>query len=194
MRRRDALLTTLATLALAACSKNDEAATAVPGAPAQPPANPQTLYAQASKGSGFTVGQLMAADAVLVFFDPQCPHCAELWAAAQPLLPKIRMVWMPVGFLRGVSEVQGAAILGAPDPAATMAAHEALLQSRQGGLSVSGAPPEENIAKVKANTELMNRLGADSVPFILYRNRQSGAYGTHSGALPTEQLAALVGL
>lgn len=196
MLRRDALLTTLATLALAACSKNDGAtsSSAPAGAPAQPPANAQTVYAQASKGSGFTVGQMMAADPVLVFFDPQCPHCAELWKASQPLLAKVRMVWMPVGFLRGVSEVQGAAILSAPEPAVTMAAHEALLSSRQGGLAVSGSPPEDAVAKVKANTELLNKLGADSVPFIVYRNRQSGEYGSHAGALPTDQLAARLGV
>lgn len=200
MLRRDALLTSLATLgalALGACSKNDggtPAASSTGGAPATPPGSPQTLYAQASKGSGFTVGQMMAADPVLVFFDPQCPHCGELWKASQPLLPKLRMVWMPVGFLRGASEVQGAAILAAPEPAVTMTAHEALLESRQGGMTVSGAPPEADIAKVKANTELLNKLGADSVPFILYRNRKSGEYGTYSGALPTEQLAELTGL
>lgn len=195
MQRRDVLLTSLATLALAACSKNDAPANASPtGGPAAPPVNAQTAYAQASKGSGFAIGQMMAADPVLVFFDPQCPHCAELWKASQPLLSKIRMVWMPVGFLRGASEAQGATILGAPEPAVTMAAHEALLSSRQGGLTVNGTPPAENLAKVKANTELLNKLGADSVPYILYRNRQSGAYGTHAGALQTEQLAALVGL
>lgn len=200
MLRRDALLTALATLAplaLGACSKNDGAAptaSSTGATPGTPPGSPQTMYAQASKGSGFTVGQMMAADPVLVFFDPQCPHCGDLWTAAQPLLPKLRMVWMPVGFLRGVSEVQGAAILGAPEPAVTMTAHEALLRSRQGGLTVSGAPPEADIAKVKANTELLNKLGADSVPFILYRNRKTGEYGTHSGTLSTEQLAALAGL
>jgi thiol:disulfide interchange protein DsbG len=200
MLRRDALLSalaTLTTLSLGACSKNEggaPAASSTGAAPATPPGSPQTMYAQASKGSGFTVGQMMAADPVLVFFDPQCPHCGELWKASQPLLPKMRMVWMPVGFLRGVSEVQGAAILSAPEPAVTMSAHEALLESRQGGLTVSGAPPEADIAKVKANTELLNKLGADSVPFILYRNRKSGDYGTYAGALPTEQIAALVGL
>lgn len=193
--RRDLLLTGLAMAVLSACSKNDGAPSGgSAAAPAQPPASPQTAYAQASKGSGFSVGQLMAADPVLVFFDPQCPHCAELWKASQPLLPKIRMVWMPVAFLRNVSETQGAAILAADEPAVTMTAHEALLASGQGGLAVSSPPPAENIEKVKANTELMNRLGAQSVPFILYRNRQTGQYGTHAGSMPTQQLAALIGL
>lgn len=193
MQRRDALLIGLATLALGACSKNDAGAPSASPA-GGPPGTPQTMYAQASKGSGFTIGQLMAADPVLVFFDPQCPHCAELWKASQPLLGKIRMVWMPVAFRPGISEQQGAAILGAPEPAVTMAAHEALLSSRQGGLAVSGALPEEQLAKVKANTELLGKLGADSVPYIVFRNRQSGQYGSHAGALPTEQLASLLGL
>jgi thiol:disulfide interchange protein DsbG len=201
MQRRDALLLGLTTLTLAACSKNEPAAAAPAATPTAAPATPraaapgaQTLYAQASKGSGFTVGQLMAVDPVFVFFDPQCPHCAELWKASQPLLSKLRMVWMPVGFLRGVSEPQGAAILSSKEPAVTMAQHEALLESRQGGLTVAGTIPDAELAKVKANTELLNRLGADSVPFILYRNRRTGEYGTHAGAVPTEQLAEMAGL
>ena len=194
MQRRDALLIPLALAGLSACSKTNEPAAAAPAAAPATPAGAQTLYAQASaKGVGFGVGPMMAADPVLVFFDPQCPHCAQLWKASQPLMGKLRMVWMPVGFIRNASEPQGAAILASKDPAETMTQHEALLEARQGGLAASDAPEAER-AKVKANTELLNKLGADSVPFILYRNRKTGEYGTHAGAVPTEQLAEMAGL
>jgi thiol:disulfide interchange protein DsbG len=198
------LLALVALAAVAACSKTEPPA---PPAPAAPPAvaapapapaasaaEAQQAYASASAGSGFSVGPTIGADPVLVFFDPQCPHCAELWKAAQPLLGKVRMVWMPVGFVRANSAPQGALILAAKDPAATMTEHEALLANRQGGLPVPAEVPADVLAKVKANTELLGKLGADSVPFIVYKNRQTGAYGSHAGTLPTEALAQLVGI
>ena len=199
-RRLLATLTALTAAMLSACSKTEPpASTPTPAASAAPAAvasaaDAQRAYADASAGSGFAVGPLMAADPVLVFFDPQCPHCGELWMASQPLLAKVRMVWMPVAILRGTSAPQGALILAAKDPAATMNEHEALLADRKGGLPVSAQVSDELLAKVKANTELLGKLGADSVPFILYRNRQTGAWGSHAGTVPTEQLAQFVGL
>ena len=193
MMKRRQLLAVAAAVALAACSKTEPQAPA--GSAAAPAVDAQKAYADAQAGgTGFAVGPLMAADPVLVFFDPQCPHCAELWKASQPLLGKLRMVWMPVGILRQTSAPQGVLILSAKDPAAAMSEHEALLANRQGGLPVPEKVDETQLAKVKANTELMSKMGADSVPFILYRNRQTGAYGSHAGALPTEQLAQRVGI
>ena len=191
MKRRHLLIAFGLVAALSACSKTEPTA-AVP--PAAPVVDAQKAYATAQAGTGFTVGPLMAADPVLVFFDPQCPHCAELWKASQPLLGKVRMVWMPVAFIRAVSAPQGALLLAAKDPVATMSEHEALLANRQGGLPVPAQVNDELVAKVKANTELLGQIGADSVPFILYRNRQTGAWGSVAGALPTEQLALAIGL
>jgi thiol:disulfide interchange protein DsbG len=198
MFRRHLLGAVTAATLFAACSKNEPPAPATPAAaPAAAAASApdaKGIYTSASAGSGFAVGTLMAADPVLVFFDPQCPHCAELWKASQPLLGKLRMVWMPVGFLRATSAPQGALMLAAKDPAATMTEHEALMANRQGGIAVPAQVPDEQLAKVKANTELLGKLGADSVPFIVYRHRQSGAYGSHAGSVPTEKLAEMVGL
>jgi thiol:disulfide interchange protein DsbG len=197
MFRRHLLATLAAATLLAACSKSEPPATATPAAaPAAAASAPdaKAVYTSASAGSGFAVGSLMAADPVLVFFDPQCPHCAELWKASQPLLGKLRMVWLPVGFLRPTSSQQGALMLAAKDPAATMTEHEALMTNRQGGLAVPAQVPEDQLAKVKANTELLGKLGADSVPFIVYRHRGSGAYGAHAGSMNTEALAQLLGI
>jgi len=197
MNRRHALLalTAIGCSAQVGCSKT-EPASGQAAAPAATPASavkPQEAYEAASRATGFTVGQTMAADAVLVFFDPQCPHCADLWAASKPVLGKLKMVWVPVGFLRQTSAPQGALILSAKDPAATMSEHEALLASRQGGLPVPAEVDAGLITKVKANTDLLQKLGADSVPYILYKNRKTGAYGSHAGSVTTQQLLEMVG-
>ena len=80
----------------------------------------EEAYKLATGGQGFTVGPMMAANTVYVFFDTTCPHCAHLWESSAPLRNKIKMVWMPVGFLRPISAKQGATILSAADPMAAM--------------------------------------------------------------------------
>jgi len=185
---------------LAACSKNnDTPAPGAPGAPAAAPAaakagDPRQIFDAAVRGTGFTVGQPMAARSVQVFFDPQCPHCATLWVAARPLHDRIRMVWMPVAFISPKSAPQGALMLGAQDPAALMNTHETLLASGQGGLAVPGAGDPDLLSKVRSNTDLWRTLDGSSVPFMVYRAGPEGPYGTQSGGMPTAQLAQLLGL
>lgn len=196
-RRRftQAVLIATATLTLAACQDRTEGEAASGGGPPGKGAavSDQEAYELAAQAHGFTVGALMAANTVYVLFDPNCPHCAELWAASRPLLGRLRMVWMPVALLGKTSAPLGAAILGAPDPEAAMAQNEAALLSRQDGLPL-GNPAPEVLAKVQANTELFQRLNAESVPLILFRHAGSGAFGRHAGSLTTAELAALAGV
>ncbi len=180
--------------ALTACSKNDPAASPAAAAPSGRKPNGIEAYAIAQRGSGFGVGAMMAANTVYVFFDPTCPHCAELWQASQPLLGRLKMVWMPIGLLRPQSGPQGAAILSAPDPVKAMNEHEASVLQRGGGISVPSGLSDEVLQKVKDNTELFRQLQAESVPLIVYRNAQSGQHGMHAGALDTAALAALAGV
>ena len=70
------------------------------------------------KAAGFTVGPMMAAKTVYVFFDPQCPHCGRLWEASKPIADKLRMVWIPVAILNQNSAPQGTALLAASDAVA----------------------------------------------------------------------------
>lgn len=192
---RRPLVLALGALALApftACSKKEEAAPAA--APSARKPSGIEAYAIAQRGHGFTVGAVMAANTVYVFFDTTCPHCAELWTASQPLLNRLKMVWMPIGLLRPQSGPQGATILAAPDPAKAMTENETSVLARGGGISVPSNLPEDIVQKVKDNTELFRQLQADSVPLIVYRNAQSGQHGMQAGALDTAGLATLVGV
>ena len=185
---------------LQACSKEEAAspsasAASTPAAPASSGAlTPAQAYDLAATGSGFTIGPVMAANTVYVFFDPQCPHCAALWQACAAVGGRFRMQWMPVAFLARISQPQGAAIISAKDPAALMNENESMLMQRKGGLDVSQiSVPKEALDKVAANTELLKKLGADSVPMIFYKNQRTGEAGSHSGALPLESLLQMVG-
>lgn len=192
--RRRPLVLTLAALALAplaACSKKEDEA-AAPRAARKP--SGIEAYAIAQRGHGFTVGAVMAANTVYVFFDTTCPHCAELWTASQPLLNRLKMVWMPIGLLRPQSGPQGATILAAADPAKAMTENETSVMARGGGISVPANLPDDIVQKVKDNTALFQQLQGDSVPLIVYRHAVSGEHGMYAGALDSAGLATLVGL
>jgi len=181
-------------LALLGCSKNEVAAAAPPAAANAPDADVnRRAFDAAALGSGFVVGQATAARTLLVFFDPQCSHCATLWNAAKPLRNRIRMVWMPVAFLAPPSGPQGAMMLAANDGAALMDEHETLLASGRGGLTAVGAPAAQ-LEKIKANTALLQTLQATSVPHLVYRAGAGGPYGQRSGGAATAVLERMMGL
>jgi len=181
-----------AALALAACDKSPDASSG--GKPAAEAASqPVSIAAIAAEAKGFTVGSAMSVRTVYVFFDSQCPHCAELWQTAKPLKAQTKFVWIPIRLLNDTSEGQGAAILAAKDPAAAMDEHEASMAARTGGISAMGDLGAQR-AIVKKNTELFNRFGFASVPSIVGMQAQTGAMVVHEGALPTAELARMLGL
>ena len=199
------LAVSAAALTLAACNRSpDPAASAAGGAasgpapstasPATPGAGAGSAYEQAERGKGFSVGPMMAAQVVYVYFDPACPHCAQLWNATQPLKDKLRIVWVPVGFLRSTSAGQGATILAAADPSAAMTRNEASILERGQGIPIDPQLPDGLLDQVKANTVILEKMGAQSVPYIVFKHARTGQVGTHAGAMDTAAFAQLVGL
>jgi len=178
-------------LALSACKDGaDKPAGSVP-APAR--TTPVSMAEIAAEARGFTAGQAMSARTVYVFFDPQCPHCAALWNEAKPLMSQAKFVWIPVGLLNGSSAPQGAALLAAADPVAAMDVHERSMSEKRGGISATG-DLDALKAAVLANTKLLDRYQFNSVPTIVANNAITGALVVKEGALPTDQLADLLGL
>lgn len=193
MNRRHFTLQTTAALmvgVLAACDQTPAQA----AAPSVAKIPADQAYALAAKGTGFSVGPLMAAHTAYVFFDTTCPHCAHLWQALQPLANQVRVVWMPVGYLQPKSLTQGVTILSAPEPKVAMAENEQRLLARQGGIVPANPLNEELVQKVKANTALFMQISGESVPLVLFRNAKTGEYGSQAGAMDTAQFAALLGL
>jgi thiol:disulfide interchange protein DsbG len=177
-----------ACLALAACSQQDSTSTKD-----TPKRNP-SVEIVAAEAKGFTVGAMMNANAVYVFFDAQCPHCAHLWEASVPLHKKAKFVWIPVGLINPSSSSQGAALLASADPAQSMAAHEKSMLAGQGGISAPSSVDPAMADAIKSNTRLFNNLGVESVPFIVARNPRTGLTVTRSGSLATAPLAELIGV
>jgi thiol:disulfide interchange protein DsbG len=194
VHRRQFTLQTSAALMLGTLGSAAALSARAADANAVPNMSAQQAYQLATHGNGFFVGPMMASNTVYVFFDTTCPHCAHLWQASQPLLNRVKMVWMPVGFLRPQSTTQGATILSAAEPAKAMTENEQRLMNRQGGIVVADPLNEAAVAKVKTNTAIFAKLEANSVPLILFRNSRTGEYGNQAGASDTAQLEALFGV
>jgi thiol:disulfide interchange protein DsbG len=189
MKRRILLTAAAASLALAGCGKESSTADQPSGA-AKAPLSLDTIAAQAK---GFNVGSAMSTRVVYVFFDTQCPHCAALWEASKPLKSQARFVWIPVGLIGEKSVAQGATILAAADPVATMDENEVSVRDKQGGISAMGAPDAQKDL-VKKNTELFNSFGFTGVPTVVGKHATSGEIVTIEGSLPAPGLAQRLGL
>lgn len=185
-------LATALILTLTACSKQDAPAT--PAAPATVAISTSSYDKVAATGKGFTVGAMMSAQPVYVLFEPQCGHCGHLWQASIPLHSKVKFVWVPIAFNSGKSLAQAAALLSASNPLEAMSAHEQSLLSGTGGMAASSSPSDDLVNAVKSNTQLLNSLGVDSVPFILAKNRRTGEIVSNNGAMDTGALAKLLGV
>lgn len=191
-RRLSLAMLAASALGLSACSK-DDAASGQPGATT--PIDPAQAYdTVAREAKGFTAGAMMSAHTVYVLFDPQCPHCSHLWESSLPLQTKVKFVWAPVAIIGPKSLPQGAALMQAANPIETMTAHEKSLLAGQGGMSASASIPSEIEATIKANTGLLDRLGADSVPFIVARHMGSGQVITRAGSMDTAGLSTWLGM
>jgi thiol:disulfide interchange protein DsbG len=178
----------LAATLLIGCSKQDASA------PAAADKREVTVQAVAAEAKGFTVGALMSANTAYVFFDPQCPHCGHLWQSSLPLHKRVKFVWVPVAWINASSLPQGAALMSAANPVDLMTEHETSLLAGKGGIAASASVSSDVERSIKANTKLLNSLGAESVPFIVVKNAVTGQTISRSGALTTSALAEMIGV
>lgn len=178
----------LGAFALSACDQQPSGAAATSVTDKSHLSGEAAFNAVQKEGSGFSVGAANAQQTVYVFFDPQCPHCAHLWLASQPLLANVRFVWMPVGVLAPASAPQGATILGAPDPVKAMMENEQSIADNTDGISADRKAVSQYEAKVEANSNLFLRVRGkdDGVPFIIAK--VGNTLKMKSGALPTDEL------
>lgn len=174
-------------LGLFGCAPQDSASTAAA-------AKREVTLEAAALGKGFTVGAMMSATTVYVFFDAQCPHCGHLWQASMPLQKKAKFVWIPIGMINASSRSQGAALLSATDPLALMTEHEASLLAGKGGIGAPAGMAGALQDAIQANTQLFNSFGAEAVPFVVAKNLRTGQTVSRAAAMDTATLAAFVGL
>ena len=152
MNRRLLLVSSALMLSAALMGCDSKESTTAANAPKSAPAKQAPSLEAAAQARGFTVGAMMAANPVYVFFDPQCPHCANLWKASLPLQKSVKFVWIPVALINATSLAQGGALLSAVNPVDAMTEHESSLLAGKGGISASASLPPELEQAIKKNT------------------------------------------
>lgn len=120
-----------------------------------------------------------ASPVVFVVFDPQCPDCIHFWKIANSFSNKLRFIWLPVAVLNSRSELQGALILSASNPADMMARQVALYETSSRGLVTDGLQiPSGARDDVWHNSRIFRRAGGKSVPFVLFQDQQNKIRGS----------------
>lgn len=187
-----------AALLLSACDTSTTPAASTPGAPGSSEVvTAADTFALLDQANGFQVGKAAGVGKLptaYVIFDPQCSHCAQLWQNAKPLHDKVLLKWIPVGMLNRTSVTQSAMLLEATDPVAMMSKNEATFLATHRPSKETLDVKADTIEFIKQNTAMLEKLKAQSVPTIVYRDHATRAPVITSGALPTEKLAELFGL
>ncbi len=196
-RRTLAFVLVSASVLLGACDQDKVPAIATPSVttPVEKVREEAPLtYATLNRYSGFSTGKsasAMSLPTAYVLFDPQCPHCAELWDTAEQLSGRVRIKWIPVAIMGPRSQAQAGALLEDFEPVALMQQMKAALLNGEAPPSTRPALKPETVEQVQHNTELLKRLGTTSVPLIVYQNA-SGSMQTTTGALPLRELEHLL--
>lgn len=116
----------------------------------------------------FAEGNPDAKRIVYAFEDTRCPYCHRLWKATQPLLKKgnVQIRTILVGVIAPESLPEAASILDAKDPAAAWNKNE----EDFGKNPAPGDASQASLAKVRANTALMQKLGFMGTPSIVWKD------------------------
>lgn len=112
------------------------------------------------------------------FVDPNCPFCHLFWLANQPYMKVgLQVRHILVGFLSPSSTMKAAAILSAKDPTVAFLENEAkyrsgVPESQAGGVKDAAHPDKAVLARIDANSRLMQKLEVNGTPGVFYKDKQ----------------------
>ncbi|MCD8339101.1 MAG: hypothetical protein LUC43_02720 [Burkholderiales bacterium] len=108
---------------------------------------------------------------IVIATDTQCPWCAKMFIAFEPMTDKINFIWYPVAVLRDASVAQAAYILQSGNPWTTFTDNEENFKNETKGLDVSGKDISLQYRnEVWDNSKIFRRGGGTVVPLGIYKN------------------------
>jgi thiol:disulfide interchange protein DsbG len=131
------------------------------------------------------------------FQDPNCPYCHVMYDHEASLIKagKLTVRYVPVAFLTPQSPAEAAAWLQSSHPLIALKHFETIvgpaLRSGSYHLLPKATPTAKTTKELKRNLEMMDVLGFQGTPAILYRVK-SGQLGRIPGMISEKQLAGLL--
>lgn len=133
----------------------------------------ESIWRQALRLGGVDVSAGVERLRMLIFFDPDCPYCADLWVHLQTLgSPMDGVRWVPVAYYDSSSRARAATILSGSHSAASLDLNFRRYDrsTRSGAAALMSPIPESLAGSIKRNTAFWAGLGA-MTPLILYRKK-----------------------
>ncbi len=155
------------------------------------------LWHYVKTAPGWTEGKATA-PIVYEFVDPNCLFCQKTYVAEEPLIKagKLRVKFIPVGFLKGnVSVVRAAELLESKDPAAKYNYNETHFNFKQemGGIPLKNPAliPAKYLAEVHANTMALERTMYLATPTLVFKTSSHKIVVEHGAPGPKVDTADL---
>jgi thiol:disulfide interchange protein DsbG len=131
---------------------------------------------------------------MIVFFDPNCPWCAQLWKTLYATTPPSphASAWIPIAYLNESSSGKALAIQRAADPGKALADNFERFDpvARSGGIEPAGDPsPRERERQQNSNSAWQSLFPAS--PLMVYRSQDGETY-VQVGMPDADDFAALV--
>jgi len=156
----------------------------------------EALFSELEKAEAIGEGARNVKSTLYVFFDANCLYCNLTWRALQHYEKVgLRVRWVPVAYQKSDSMGRAAAILEArySDAALRYNAIKYDAAKYEGGIQPLEKPRAETVAKVQANTRLMQRLGAPGTPALAWKDKE-GQVQFKAGLPRLSELAGITGL
>lgn len=123
---------------------------------------------------------------IAIFFDPQCPHCHDLFESTQSdEFKNQKFIWIPVAFLNQNSSLQAETILSSLDPAKTFAEHEKIYSENKLGIQPISIISQEVKDKVLKNNKVFEETKFTGVP-VMIKVSKTGTLEAVPGGVPIE--------
>lgn len=152
----------------------------------------QRIWAQLERSRWVVDGNPKAPRVVYVFTDPNCPYCHRFWDASRRWVQsgKVQLRHILVGVIRADSANKAAAILTAKSPADALTLNEQ--RQADGGIEGVKTISADVQAKLDANAKLMDALGFEGTPGIMFRD-ETGVVQSRSGMPQPEDMRTVLG-